>query len=57
MKATFADDAGNAEELESDATVAVAPPPLTAEFLSAPAAHDGSRTCTMDRDAENGERK
>ena len=42
VRVSFTDDAGNEETLTSAATVAVAPPPLTATFESVPAEHDGN---------------
>ena len=47
VRASFTDDAGNAETLTSS-TVYVLPPPLTAEFRAAPAAHDGTTGFTFE---------
>ena len=49
VRVSFTDDVGNPEALTSAATEAVtAPPPLTAEFLSAPASHDGQTAFTFE---------
>ena len=49
VRASFEDDAGNAESLTSAATEAVAPrPPLTASFLSKPSTHDGQTAFTFE---------
>ena len=49
VRVSFTDDAGNPEALTSAATEAVtAPPPLTAEFLGAPASHDGQTAFTFE---------
>ena len=49
VRVSFTDDVGNPEALTSAATEAVAaPPPLTAEFLSAPASHDGQTAFTLE---------
>ena len=51
VKVSFTDDAGNAESLTSEATVAVAaaPVPLTVSLtVAAPATHDGSSEFTFD---------
>ena len=49
VRVSFTDDAGNPEALTSAATEAVtAPPPLTAEFLGAPASHDGQTAFTLE---------
>ena len=48
VKASFADDAGNAEAMESAPTAAVAPvEALTAAFQDAPAHHDGAEPFTV----------
>ena len=48
VRVSFSDDAGNEESLTSAATAAVTRPPLTAEFRSAPAEHDGSAAFTFE---------
>ena len=49
VRVSFTDDVGNPEALTSAATEAVtAPPPLTAEFLGAPASHDGQTAFTLE---------
>ena len=50
VRASFTDDAGNAESLTSAATAAVAGPaaaPLTASFVDVPAEHDGDSAFTL----------
>ena len=50
VRASFTDDAGNAETLTSAATAAVAGPaaaPLTASFMDVPAEHDGDSAFTL----------
>ena len=45
---SFTDDAGNAENLTSAATTAVAKPPLTATVHDKPSSHDGSAAFTFE---------
>ena len=45
---SFTDDAGNAENLTSAATTAVAKPPLTATVHDKPSSHDGSTAFTFE---------
>ena len=49
VRVTFTDDADNAESLTSEATVAVAPEPLTVRLkVAAPTSHDGSSEFTFE---------
>ena len=48
MRVSFTDDDGNAENLTSEATAAVARPPLTATVHDKPSSHDGSNAFTFE---------
>ena len=54
VRVSFTDDAGNAENLTSEATTAVARPPLTATIHDKPSSHDGNGAFTFElRFSEN----
>ena len=54
VRVSFTDDDGNAENLTSEATTAVARPPLTATVHDKPSSHDGSNAFTFElRFSEN----
>ena len=48
VRVSFTDDDGNAENLTSEATTAVARPPLTATVHDKPSSHDGSNAFTFE---------